>query len=196
MTPLFLSAFLLNTGLTITLIGIVFYLIDRFQANLFQLGLLSGIGAFVFMGAAWFCGRFFSRHYTAKTLTRVGVFCFILGFFFIPHLPSLRWVYLVYPIGSFGMGIFWPSLERWISSVSDGDALRRLMGLFNLSWGPGQIIAPFLAGPSLKGGGFFPSGPGSRSPCRSFFSFPPFRRKRGTRPLPVRKDPPQNRQGP
>ena len=146
MTPLFLSAFLLNTGLTVTLIGIIFYLIDRFHAGLFQLGLLSGIGSFVFMSAAWLCGKFFSRRYTAKALTRFGICCFILGFLFIPHLPSLRWVYLIYPIGSFGMGIFWPSLERWISSESDGGALKQNMSLFNLSWSPGQIIAPFLAG--------------------------------------------------
>jgi len=146
MKRLFLSAFLFNTGLTVTLVGVIFYLIVRFEATLFQLGLLSGVGAFVFMGAAWICGKFLSARYRAKPLTLLGASLFVIAFPIVPQIPVFSWIYLVYPVGAFGMGIFWPSLERWISSESEPGSLTRNMSLFNLSWGPGQIIAPFLAG--------------------------------------------------
>ena len=156
MTVLFFSAFLLNTGLTVALLGVTFYLIARFQATLFQLGLLSGIGAFVFMVGALSCGKFLSARTPAKVLTLFGVSLFILTFLILPHLPSLGSVYLIYPIGSLGMGLFWPSLERWISSANDASSLKRSIGLFNLSWSPGQILGPFLAGFLHEKGVFLP----------------------------------------
>ena len=156
MTALFFSAFLLNTGLTIALLGVTFYLITHFGATLFQLGLLSGIGSFVFMVGALSCARSLSARHPAKTLTLFGVSLFILTFLILPHLPSLGSVYLIYPIGSLGMGLFWPSLERWISSASDASSLKRSIGLFNLSWSPGQLLGPFLAGFLHEKGMFLP----------------------------------------
>ncbi|MBI4436455.1 MAG: MFS transporter [Candidatus Omnitrophica bacterium] len=155
MTPLYLSAFFQNTGLTIILVGIIFYLIDHFNATLFQLGALSGIGAFVFMvGAA--SNRRFARRYSPKGLTLFGAALFILTSFSYPFLPTLFSVFWIYPIGSLAMGVFWPSLENWISQASESTSLKRSVGFFNLSWSPGQIIAPFLAGFLFERGRLLP----------------------------------------
>ncbi len=155
--PLFLSAFFQNTGLTIILVGTVFYLIDRFQASLFQLGLLSGIGAFIFMLGA-LSTQFLLRRVSPKRLTLLGAGIFALAALSYPVLPTLGSVYCVYPIGSFAMGLFWPSLENWISLEGGPESLNRRVGFFNLSWSPGQIIAPFLAGFLFEKGKCFPIG--------------------------------------
>jgi len=155
MIPLYLSAFFQNTGLTIVLVGLVFYLIQRFHASLFQLGLLSGTGAFVFMvGAA--SSKMFARHFSPKQLTLFGWTGFIITSFSYPFLTSLSSVFCVYWIASFAMSLFWPSLENWISLASAPERLKRNVGFFNLSWSPGQILAPFLAGVLFERGAFLP----------------------------------------
>lgn len=155
MTPLFFSAFFQNTGLTIVLVGVIFYLIDRFHASLFELGALSGLGAFIFtIGAA--SNRLFSRRSSPKTLTLLGWALFALSALSYPFLPELSSFFWVYPIGSLGMSLFWPSLENWISSESSARSLKQNLGFFNLSWSPGQILAPFLAGFLFEKGGVLP----------------------------------------
>jgi len=155
MTPLFVSAFFQNTGMTIVLVGIIFYMISRFQATLFELGALSAVGAFVFTVGAK-SSKYFSRRFTPKQLTLFGGGLFALTALCYPLLPSLATVFLIYPIGSFGMALFWPSLENWILRESQEVTLKRNLSLFNLSWSPGQIIAPFLAGFLFERGIFLP----------------------------------------
>jgi len=145
MISLFLSAFFQNTGLTIILVGLVFYLIDHFHATLFQLGLLSGTGALIFMGGAASV-RLLSRRFSPKALTLFGSVIYLLTSLSYPFLPTLSSVFWVYAVASLAMGFFWPSLENWISQESGAEALKRNLSLFNLSWSPGQILAPFLAG--------------------------------------------------
>ena len=156
MTPLFLSAFFQNTGLTIVLVGLIFYLIDRFEATLFELGLLSGIGAFAFMVGAK-SSAFFSRFFSPKALTLFGTSLFIVVCSSFPFLPTLSLFFWLYPVGSLALSLFWPSLENWIVMESKpGGALRKNVGFFNLSWSPGQIIAPFLAGFLFEKGSLLP----------------------------------------
>ena len=167
MMSLYLSAFFQNTGLTIVLIGFVFYLIHHFHATLFQLGALTGMGALVFMGGAA-SSRFFARHFSPKQLTLFGTTLFIMSSLSYPFLPTFASVFWAYSFASFAMSLFWPSLENWISLESPTGSLKRSVVRFNLSWSPGQIIAPFLAGFLFERGALLPIWFGT------FLTFPVF----------------------
>ncbi|MFH1857311.1 MAG: MFS transporter [Candidatus Omnitrophota bacterium] len=145
MIPLFVSAFLQNTGMTIVLIGVIFYAIGRFEASLFQLGILSGLGAFVFMAGAK-STKYLAHRFSPKQLTLFGGFLFALISASFPFLPSLSSLFWVYPFASLAIALFWPSLENWILLESDSNRLKQNVSFYNLSWSPGQIIAPFAAG--------------------------------------------------
>ncbi len=155
MIPLYFAAFFQNTGMTVVLVGVIFYVTHRFHASYFELGALAGIGAFVFFAGAAL-SRYWSRRFSPKRLTLIGTALFILVAFSYPFLPNLFSFFWVYPLGSVGLSLFWPSLENWISLGSTPFDLKRHVGNFNLSWSPGQILAPFLAGVLFEWNPFFP----------------------------------------
>ena len=48
------------------------------------------------------------------------------------------------------MSMFWPPMMGWLSTGHEGARLNKRLGLFNLSWSLGSILAPWIAGGLMR----------------------------------------------
>ena len=104
---------------------------------------------FVFMCSAWFGGRFSQRAgYLVALPLGFGIMggTLLLGLV----LSSLVAQFLVLALWTFGMCFTWPTLEALASERETSVSLRRMIGIYNVTWAAGSALACFTGGALLE----------------------------------------------
>ncbi len=142
---IFPSAFLTSLGIGIIFLGIVFYMMDVFNATPSQIGGLASLWALCYISGCIFIRPLFDRFLPRYTIA-AAAFCMWAATLLIPFVNSIVLVYILYGLFGFSSSLFWPHLMAWLSRKVEGDRLSRTISKFNFSWSAGTIISPFLAG--------------------------------------------------
>ncbi len=139
------AAFLVSLAIGTTILGMIFYADDVFNAPPRHIGFLSATWSL-----AYIFGCFALRPLVSKMLPRNSVLLAtsLLPFFLFLMLKTetFSWLFPLYALFGFSISLFWPPLIGWLSLNLEGRHLGRAMGRFNLCWSVGGIISPALAG--------------------------------------------------
>jgi MFS family permease len=126
-------------------LGLVFYLRDSFDAAPALVGLVSAL-----YSIAYFIGCFVFRPLGRHLLPRHSLLIsiaanllFVSGMLASRTLVSIAICNALY---GFGVSFFWPPIMGWLSTGLEGRALGGALSRFNLSWGIGLVISPWLTG--------------------------------------------------
>lgn len=122
-----------------------FFLKAEFGFSSLQNLLVCALNGFVYMGAAYYGGRFGQRHGSLQAL-RLGcvVMIFALaGSFFARGVPALM-VWMV--LWTLGMCFTWPNLEALAADRSPARDLPKTIGIYNVVWAGSSAVAYFSGG--------------------------------------------------
>ena len=140
-----LSAFLVETGIGMAALGLIFYVRDIY-------GLPAGtVGWF---GATWLISYLFGCIFMRSLMERIrardsvilAVTCMAIFIFAIFRTSSVALSFVLYALYGIAMSFFWPPLMGWLSSGAEGSALGAAMAKLTVAGSVGMIVSPFLAG--------------------------------------------------
>lgn len=144
--PFYLAAFLVSTTLGAVLsIGVPLFAGKQLNAGPLFLGCLGALGALFYAPFVVVFGRLIDR-FNRKLLLVVGCGLFSLTYILMSRVKYLYQIPLIYPLGSIGMAMFWPSIQSWLALGLDRERLSRSLGIFNVSWSAGWMIGPLIGG--------------------------------------------------
>ncbi len=142
---IFPAAFLAAVGMGLMALGIIFYLVDIFQASASQIGLLAALWSLCYVIGCLLIRPLFDRLRPRHTMI-IAMFSMSLFTFLLHYAPSIVWVYVWYGLFGLSTSLFWPPLMAWLSRGVEGRELSRAISKFNFSWSAGVVISPFLTG--------------------------------------------------
>ena len=122
-----------------------FYLREHYglssQGNL----LFGAANGFIYMFAAFFCGRFAQKHGYFVSL-RIG-FAIVIAAVFGASLANRVWIQFVFmALWTIGICFTWPVLEALTSEHESSETLPGKIGCYNIVWSAAQAIAYFSGG--------------------------------------------------
>ena len=124
---------------------LLFHLRDRFGfGNLGNLTVAATCG-FVYTFASWWCGRFAQRHGCFRAL-KIGFAGMTLVLVVGSFLDSVAGQYLTLIGWTVTVCFTWPALEALVSENKAGDALPRMVGIYNVVWAASAAAANFAGG--------------------------------------------------
>ena len=139
------AAFLMASGLGMVLLGIIFFGNEMLGATPSQIGCL---GATYLL--SYVIGCLFLRPLSSRLLPRhsmlLAAALLALIFAAMSMQDSLALVFVLHGLAGLSASFFWPPLMAWLSADTEGGALNRSIGRFNLCWSGGLIASPVLAG--------------------------------------------------
>ena len=110
-----------------------------------QLGALPVAGGLAYVVTSFFAGRLSDR-VSRTTLARVGLVMFG-GFCFLAwQATSVKWIYMVAPLGGMANALIWPGLQALVGDESEPAELEKNLGKFSLSWSMGKTLGFFVCG--------------------------------------------------
>jgi MFS family permease len=122
-----------------------FYLRDRFQFGDQQNLWVSAFHGFIYIFAAWQCGKFADRrgYVFSLKLGYAGLtFLMIVGAF-LQSAPAVMVLVAVYSV----ILLFtWPALEALVSERETQAGTQRMVGIYNCTWGGAAAVAYFTGG--------------------------------------------------
>ena len=141
----FLLPFLMEVGLILALFATPLLAI-RLGASVLQLGVMGSLVALCYTVGTVFLGHLADKVAKRKMLW-FACGSFVLVVAITPHIGSVWAVTVLYAFsGGISMAFFWPCLEVWIAEGKSGSVLLKAVGSFNVAWGLGSLVAPFIAG--------------------------------------------------
>lgn len=144
--PFYLAAFIVTTTLGVVLsIGIPLFAGKQLNAGPLFLGSLGALGALVYAPFVIIFGRLIDR-FNRKLVLIIGCLLFSLTYLAMTKVKYLYQIPLIYPLGNIGMAMFWPSIQSWLALGLNREQLLRSLGIFNVSWGAGWMVGPFVGG--------------------------------------------------
>lgn len=132
------------------------FIIKRLGGSDTQVGICIGMYMGLYSVGCLLTGRLF-HHRNPKTISLIGIVLMILAasgacLVVMQHEkingsfdPVLLLTGLVGLTGLFA-SLFWPFVGGWVSMGFEGRALNRRLGLYNISWSSGGIIASLVSG--------------------------------------------------
>jgi len=139
---LYVAAFLMDASLGIVGFAVPLVAIDL-GAQALQLGLV-GAGAFVYAVSCIVAGpasdRMGRRASTALGALTASVVCLSMV-----RVQSIGWLLGLVCASSFGVGLFWPAVQAWLSEEGDPGELPHAIGVFNMAWSAGLTVGPLLS---------------------------------------------------
>lgn len=145
MNLFYIAAFLADIALGIVLFSVPVFAVKSFDASPIYLGLVGGIGAVVYATGVIIFGRLLDRINKKKVLF-TGCVIFFLTYLIFPLVESPKHILMIYPIGSLGMAMFWPSLQTWLAQNTTKKTLLKAISSFNIAWCMGVMCGAFLGG--------------------------------------------------
>lgn len=82
----------------------------------------------------------------ARRMAMAGALIISGTLYLLPHLASWGLLVAVLLLRGAAAAMFWPSIAGWITRGADRTALPRRMTAYNLGWGTGCMLGPWLAG--------------------------------------------------
>ena len=142
---IFPAAFLNAAGLFLINLGIVFYTHESFKAHAGTIGLLATLNQITYVLGCLFCNRIFDRIKPVYLTAAAALVMFVCScMVFAVH--SLAAIFFWFTLMGAGISFLWPPLMGWLTSGHKPAELSRLLSVYNMSWGAGLIISPFIAG--------------------------------------------------
>lgn len=151
----FLALFFASAHVAAWLVSLPF-IIKRLGGSDTEVGICIGMYMGLYSVGCLFSGRLF-HHRNPKTISLIGIVLMMLAasgvcLVVIQHektngafQPVLLLTVLVGLTGLFA-SLFWPFVGGWVSMGFEGKALNRRLGLYNISWSSGGIIASLVSG--------------------------------------------------
>ena len=142
---IYLLAFLMNITTGLLIIGNPLLAIRRFGASPLALGALGTVGAGIYALACLGSGFLVDRLGFRKVILISCVFL-ILVFPAILIVSRLRHLFMLVALGSIGLSLFWPAIQRWLGEENQFHALRRRIGSFNICLIGGIMVGNLICG--------------------------------------------------
>ena len=89
----------------------------------------------------------------AKRMAMSGALLIAGTLWLLPHLATWTLLVAVLVIRGLAAAMFWPSMAGWITRGADQATLPRRMTAYNLGWGTGCMLGPWIAGALLEAHG-------------------------------------------
>lgn len=141
----YVGALIADTALGMVLLCVPIFAIKTFGASALYLGILGSLSSIVYTVAVIFFGRLADK-INRKSILIAGCSVFFLTYLAFPFVKSLNQILIIYPIGSFGMAMFWPSIQSWLAENIKKKDLHKTISNFNISWSLGLMSGSFLGG--------------------------------------------------
>lgn len=139
------SAFLVSLAVGFVIFGLIFFARDVLQFEPGRIGLLVGTWPLTYCVSCLLIRPLFGpvppRFLMIGSCVTMGLSVMALLVFRSPDV-----VFPLFALFGFALGLFWTPVMGWLSVGSEGTALSRLISRFNVSWGVGNMISPFLCG--------------------------------------------------
>ncbi len=141
---IYIVAFLTGTNLSIVMLSIPLYSIDRFQATSFQLGILGFLLNLAYSLNTFLTGKTGLKN---KRIHLIKISLITISFLFLSFLILRTFPLVVFFFALYGLfqAWVWPVLQFSLASFTSED-LSRILGTYNISWAMGNIIGTTLAG--------------------------------------------------
>lgn len=135
------------TGLSSSMITplLLIFLQDRFTTDIGQLAMAFIPAAIVYSVLPSKMGKF-SDKYGRITLISLGLFSAGVISFFIPNLPSLTWLIVLWVFEAVGMTMALPALDALVSDISGSSVRGRGYGMYTFAGSLGAVFGPLLGG--------------------------------------------------
>lgn len=141
----YLASFVADVSLGIALLCVPVFAIKMFNVSALYLGFLGGLSAVIYTISVIITGRLVDK-VNKKYILILGCFIFFVAYLVFPLVKNPIHILIIYPFGSVGMAMFWPSIQTWLAgSVQKKDLLKSISG-FNVSWSIGVMCGSFLGG--------------------------------------------------
>lgn len=142
---IFPAAFLVSTAVGSSNLALIFYARMSFGFSPALIGWFAAVYS-IFYFAGCLLLRPVARHLLPRyslilASTSMGTAMLLL---ILIDKPTVAFV--LYALYGLSASLFWPPIMGWVSSGLEGDNLGRTISRFNLSWGTGAVISPYIAG--------------------------------------------------
>ena len=126
-----------------------FYMHREFGFSNLDNLLLSALNGFVYMGTAWYGGRFGQKQgYFAALSLGFGLMAgAMISGCFLDSLPGQFTAMIVWTLG---MCFTWPNLEALASEDEPREGLTQMVGIYNVVWASGTAVAFFIGGALIE----------------------------------------------
>jgi len=136
---------MMATGISVIKLGIIFYIMDVFNATPSQVGYFTALWSLSYIIGCIFVRPLFSKVLPRFLMTVSSLLmCLFVLLILFTKVFELAFVY--YALNGIAASFFWPPIIGWFSRDIEGAKLGKTMSYFNFSWNAGLILGPFLAG--------------------------------------------------
>lgn len=142
----YLALSAINTfATTYFLYFLFFYLRDHFHFGDQQNLWVSAFHGFIYIFAAWQCGKFADRrgYVLSLKLGYAGLTLLMIIGAFLQTAPTLMFLVAMYSIV---LLFTWPALEALVSERETQRGTQRMVGIYNCTWGGAAAVAYFTGG--------------------------------------------------
>ncbi len=139
------AAFLVAMAMGQLNLGVVWYARAHFDAARIHIGFLAGIWSLTYiLGCLWLRPLF--NRVLPRFLVLGSTLAMALLMAGMATAGTLRGMTVMYAGLGLALSLFWPPMMGWLSTVSEGAQLGRILARYNLAWCAGSVISPFLCG--------------------------------------------------
>lgn len=142
---IFPAAFLVSTAIGSSNLALIFYARMSFGFSPATIGWFAAVYSIFY-----FAGCLLLRPVARRLLPRYSLIIATASMATVMLLlitisnPTIAFV--LYALYGLSASLFWPPIMGWLSSGLEGESLGRTISRFNLSWGTGAVISPYIAG--------------------------------------------------
>lgn len=127
------------------LIGLTFYIVDRFGAGDFQVGLIGAISILSYGAVAW-AGGALAERFPKRGLMAVGFALLTTSYLAMPFAPTLKLVYLLAGYMGVVQVLIFPANFGLMAESVRPDRVSRILGLIGFGLVLSGMIAAFFVG--------------------------------------------------
>jgi DHA1 family multidrug resistance protein-like MFS transporter/DHA1 family quinolone resistance protein-like MFS transporter len=139
------SAFMVATGISVVKLGIIFYIMEVFNATPSQIGYFTALWSFSYVIGCIFVRPLFNNILPRFLMIGASLLmCVFVLLILFTKVFEVAFIY--YAFYGIAASFFWPPIIGWFSQDIEGAKLGKTMSYFNFSWNAGLILGPFLAG--------------------------------------------------
>jgi len=139
------ATFLTAVAVGCLILGIVFFLQDKFQASETQIGICAACFSVSYITGCLVL-RPLSAHILPRYLLTISTLVMAVLVFCMIRAPSIALAIACHCLVGLAMAHFWPPIMGWLSGDLAGGDLSKVMSRFNICWSIGGIVSPALAG--------------------------------------------------